>query len=148
MQVGNLDVFLESITIASACNMVLRKCFLQPDTIDLIPTGWYTCNKKYSKKAMMWLLHMEKTDGVRIMHVRENKVPEFPQFSVDGYCPETRTIYELFGCYFQGHTCQPFCEIITTSGDTLAERYERTMSRLEQITRSCYVGQGPMGLRV
>jgi len=58
MQIGNIDVFIESITIASACNKVLRKRFLQPDPIGLIPTGGYTCNNNYSKKALMWLLHM------------------------------------------------------------------------------------------
>jgi len=142
MQIGNLDPFLESITIASACNKVLRKRFLQPDTLGLIPTGGYTCNKNCSKKAMMWLLYMEETEGVKIMHGRngrEYKVPELPQFSVNGYCPETRTIYEFFGCYFHGHTCEPFRNVITTSGDTLAKRYERTMSRLDQITRSGYL---------
>jgi len=41
METGNLDVFLESITIASACNKVLRKRFLQPDTIGLIPIAGY-----------------------------------------------------------------------------------------------------------
>jgi len=45
MQIGNLDVYLESITIASACDKVLRNRFLQPDTIGLIPTGGWTCNK-------------------------------------------------------------------------------------------------------
>ena len=39
MQIGHIDVFVESITIASACNKVLRKRFLNPDTIGLIPTG-------------------------------------------------------------------------------------------------------------
>jgi len=43
--IGNLDVFLVSITIASACNEDLRKRFLHPDTIDLIPNGGYACNK-------------------------------------------------------------------------------------------------------
>jgi len=28
----------------------------------------YTCNNRYSKKALMWLLRMEETDGVQIMH--------------------------------------------------------------------------------
>jgi len=135
----DLDVFPESITIALAYNKVLRKRFLQPDTNSVIPTGGYTCNKNYSKKAMMWLLHMEEMDGVKIMHGREYKLPELPQFSVDGYCPETRTIYEFFGCYFHCHTCQTFRDVITTSGDTLTERYERTMSRLEEITRSGYL---------
>jgi len=53
LQIGNIEVFLESLTIASACNKVLRCMFLKPDTIGLIPTGGYTCNNKYSKKATM-----------------------------------------------------------------------------------------------
>jgi len=40
--------------------------------------------------------------------------------------------------FYHGHTCQSFRDVITTSGHTLAERYERTMSRLEQITREGY----------
>jgi len=36
---GNIEAFLESMTIASECNKVLRKRFLQPETIGLIPTG-------------------------------------------------------------------------------------------------------------
>ena len=63
---------------------------------------------------------------------------ELPRLSVDGYCPETNTVYEFFGCFWHGHTCQPFRDVATLSGDTLAERYERTMSRLEQITRAGY----------
>jgi len=141
MHVGNIEVFLESATIASACNKFVHKRFLQPDTIGLIPNGGYTCNNKYSKKAMMWLLHMEEKDGVKIMHGRngrEYKVPELPHFSADGYCAETKTIYEFNGCFYHGHTCQSFHDVTTTSGDTLAESYERTISRLEQITREGY----------
>jgi len=39
MQFGNIDVFIESINIASACNKLLRKRFLRRDTIGLIATG-------------------------------------------------------------------------------------------------------------
>jgi hypothetical protein len=67
MQIGNIDVFQESITIASACNKVLRKRFLKPDTIGLIPKGGYTSNIKQSKKAFMWLVHKERTDGCTIL---------------------------------------------------------------------------------
>jgi len=38
LQTGHIDVFVESITIAFACNKVVRKRFLKPDTIGLIPT--------------------------------------------------------------------------------------------------------------
>jgi len=63
LEIGNIEVFLEALTIASACNNVLRKKFLKSETIGLIPPGGYSANRRYSKKAMMWLLHMERTDG-------------------------------------------------------------------------------------
>ena len=65
-----IEVFLESLSIASACNKVLRRKFLKPDTIVLITAVGYTCNNMYSRKAIMWLLHMEKNDGVAIKHAR------------------------------------------------------------------------------
>jgi len=70
MHIGNIQVFLQAIKIATARNNDLRKRFLQPDTIGLIPTGGYTCNNKYKKKALVWLMHMEQTDGVKIIHGR------------------------------------------------------------------------------
>ena len=39
MQIGNIDIFLGAITIASACNKLLRKRSLKPETLSLIPTG-------------------------------------------------------------------------------------------------------------
>jgi G:T-mismatch repair DNA endonuclease (very short patch repair protein) len=60
------------------------------------------------------------------------------RLSVDGFCSETRTVCEFMGCYYHGHTCQPFRDVTTAVGDTLAERYERTMARLEQITGAGY----------
>jgi hypothetical protein len=41
-QIANKDVFIKSTMIASVCNKVLRKRFLHPDTIGLIPTGGYS----------------------------------------------------------------------------------------------------------
>ena len=69
-QIGNIDLFLESVTIASACNKVLRKRSLKPNTIGLIPPGGYSGNVNYSKKAIMWLLYREQTDGCTILHAR------------------------------------------------------------------------------
>ena len=141
MQIGHIDFFVETITMVSACNKVLRKRFLKPDTIRLIPKEGYSCNNRYSKKALMWPLHMEQTDGKNIMHCRkgrENGPPDVPRISVDGYCPETNTVYEIVGCFWHRHTYQPFRDVATLSGDALAERYEHTIARLEQITRSDY----------
>jgi hypothetical protein len=46
LQIGNIEVFLESLTIATACNKVLRRKFLKPNTLGLISTAGYTCNNK------------------------------------------------------------------------------------------------------
>jgi len=85
---------------------------------------------------------MEEADGVKIMHGRngrEYKLSELPCFSVDGSCPETRTFYEFFGCYFYRHTLQAFRDVSIMIGVTLAECNERKVSRLEQITRGGYL---------
>jgi len=138
IEICNIEVFLESFTIASACNKV--KKILKPDTIGLIPDGGYSCNND-SKKALMWLLRVEQTDGCRIMHARsgrEYRPPELPNYSVEVYCPETKIIYEFLGCFYHGHTCQPFRDVKTMAGDTLAEQYERNMARIEMITQAGY----------
>ena len=119
--IGNIDAFLEVITIMSAYNKVLRKRFLKSDTIGLTPKGGYTANVKYSKKALMWLVYREKTDGRDILHGcngREYRLPELPNMCVDGFCPETRTVYEFLGCYFHEHTRQPFRDVTVMVGDT------------------------------
>ena len=105
IEVGNVDVFLESCTIASTYNKVFRKSFLKPETIGLIPSGGYSCNRNYSKKALMWILHLQEEGKCKILHARngrEYRLPELPQFSGDGYCSETRTVFEYMGCFFHG----------------------------------------------
>jgi hypothetical protein len=70
LAIGNMQVFLEATTIASACNKVLRKRFLKLYTIGLKPTEEYSINVNYSKKAIMWLIYKEQTDGCKIMQVK------------------------------------------------------------------------------
>ena len=37
IEIGNIEVFLEALTTASACNKVLRKKILKPEIVGLIP---------------------------------------------------------------------------------------------------------------
>jgi len=60
---------------------------MHTDTIGLIPSGGYTCSHNYSRKALIWLLHKEEIDMVKIMHSRNGRdfrIPEVPHFTVDG----------------------------------------------------------------
>jgi G:T-mismatch repair DNA endonuclease (very short patch repair protein) len=141
MGIANIDVFQESVTISSACNMVLRKLFLKPYTIGLIPNGGYTGNKNYNRKAMMWLVYREQTDGCHICHGRnglEYRLPGLPNFIMDVFCEETKTVYEFIGCYWHVHSCQPFRDTPKMAGDILAERCVKTMARLAKITDAGY----------
>ena len=102
IELGNLDVFMEAITIVSACNKVLRKRLVKPNTIGLIPTGGYSCNVIYSKKALMFLVHRESKDGCRISHGPNGqgfRLPKIPHLSVDVYCHEMNKVYEFNDCY-------------------------------------------------
>jgi G:T-mismatch repair DNA endonuclease (very short patch repair protein) len=95
-----------------------------PGTIGLIPTGGYTGNVNYSKKALMWLVHRKQTDECNILqggNGREYRLPDVSNLSVDGSCVETGTVYEFFGCFWHGHTCLHLRDVTTASGQTLAE---------------------------
>jgi hypothetical protein len=49
-EITNNEVFLETLTIASACNKVLRKKILKAETVGLIPAECCSANKRYSEK--------------------------------------------------------------------------------------------------
>jgi hypothetical protein len=44
IEIRNIEVFLEALTIVSACNKVLRKKFLKPETVGLIPARVCSAN--------------------------------------------------------------------------------------------------------
>jgi len=60
IQIGNLEDFLEALTVASACNKVLRKQFMKPDNIGLIPTGGNSGNVNYSINFLMCLVYRKR----------------------------------------------------------------------------------------
>ena len=78
MRIGHIDVFVESITIASSCK-VLRKRFLQPETIGLIQAGGYTCNNMQEDHDVADA--MEHTDCVKMKHGRNGREYRLPELS-------------------------------------------------------------------
>ena len=81
-----------------------------------MPTGWYELREKekdfkkstkYSTQSIEWLEYLMQSQDIYIRHA-ENHVhgeKRIENYSVDGYCKETNTVYEYLGCYFHGH-CQ------------------------------------------
>ena len=69
---------------------------------------------------------------------REYSFPALPPLGVHGFCKETNSVFECCGWYRHGQTCLPYRDVTKGPGDTLAQRYERTMARLEHITQAGY----------
>jgi hypothetical protein len=125
----------------SARDKLLSKKFLKPEAIGLLPPGGYNATNRYSKKGLIWLLRLEKLNGCHLQHARNGRqygTPELPHYTVDGYCAETRTVYEFLGCYYHGCICESSRDVKTVGGETLSERYKQTLSRIEQIKRAGY----------
>ena len=54
---------------------------------------------------MQWLEHIMRTENIHIRHAEHSVHGEkrIENFSIDGYCEETNTVYEFLGCYHHGH---------------------------------------------
>ncbi|KAK5645174.1 hypothetical protein RI129_006475 [Pyrocoelia pectoralis] len=134
----DVDPFTESITIASACNLMFRRKFLQPDTIGVIPKGGYRRADNQSLVGIQWLVWEEDTRGIKIQHAGRQRELKINGMRVDGYCEESRTVFEFYGCYFHGclncfltkrneplHDDDPH--------DTMDHRYENTRVKATRL---------------
>jgi len=60
IQIGNIEEFLESVIIVSACNKVTRKRFLKPNTIGLIPSAGTLATSISVHRTGQWLYNTKR----------------------------------------------------------------------------------------
>ena len=103
IQLENLDP-LRYVTIASVCMAIYRSNYMPKDTIAIVPEYYKTDN--YSKMSIMWLNYMAKTKNLKIQNALnggEKKLAiDGKTYKVDGFCKETNTVYEFYGCFWHG----------------------------------------------
>ena len=116
---ADFNPFAKCVTIASACNLYWRKHCLQENTIAVEPLkGWRGANVNQSVKALQWLYFKEqgraKPDASpdRIRHVRNGGEQSVTcvegRYFVNGYDPQSNTVYEFHGCFWHGCSrCHP-----------------------------------------
>ena len=78
--------------------------FLKPDTVGIIPKAVYRMGNRQSVEALQWLAYNGQTRK-NITHAgygREVNFPSVPNVKVDGYCAETREVFEYLGCFGTG----------------------------------------------
>jgi hypothetical protein len=96
----------------------------------------------FSKKQIMWLEYIIKTQGITIHHALNSGEIIIPNtnYRADGYCPETNTVYEFHGDAFHGNLtrynasdiCHPY------NNKTAQELYDDTMKKESEITSMGY----------
>ena len=159
----------DHVTIASACNRDLRMNRMIPNSIASEPTrGWNKNTINQSNSALHWLTwcdHQLRQRALQdltpaedhdllasaypdphrqyIQHVRnggEYKIPG-TNFHVDGYCPDTHTVYEFQGCFTHGcPTCYPHRhEKHPRNYDrTMHDLYDATQDKVQKLTKQGY----------
>ncbi|XP_018574075.1 uncharacterized protein LOC108913090 [Anoplophora glabripennis] len=137
LETGNVCPYTEACTIASACNKVYRRNFLQPNTIGIIPKGGYRWRDNQSKIDIQWLVWEEHTRGLNISHAAKEKEARVAGVKVDGYNPETKQVFEFHGCYFHGcpncfkyNRDEPLHE---DPSQTLNTRHETTLAKIQRL---------------
>ena len=97
----DIDPFNKALTIASYCQEVYRTNFLKKDTIAVFNND-RQLKIKQSIVAAKWLSYISEKEDLYIQHVRNGGEKRFGDYSLDGYCEETNTVYEFQGCFWHG----------------------------------------------
>jgi hypothetical protein len=78
--------------------------FLKPDPDYIIPRAGYRMGDRQSVEALQWLAYNDQTRN-NITHAGNGREVHFngvPNVKVDGYCAETREVFEHQVCFWQG----------------------------------------------
>ena len=62
---------------------------------------------KYEHLAREWLEWLSFSENISIKHMSNGKEKRLSprQLPIDGFCQQTKTVYQLHGCYWHGHLC-------------------------------------------
>jgi hypothetical protein len=140
LKLVNMNPFRQSVTISSICNRVFRTMFLKSDTVGIIPRAGYRMGDRQSVEAIQWLAIMGRSRNItNAGNGREVHLDGRPNLKVDGYCNETNEVFEYLGCFWHGCPCMPNRHKSTgNTEETLQNRYEEIMARLQKIKNAGY----------
>jgi hypothetical protein len=131
-----IEPFASSITIASACNEVYRKLFLEVDQIPILPVQGYQSEDRQSGTALCWLDWYAKQTGHYIRHAGNGGEISIGGHKVDGAdCSQPLTLLEFHGCFFHGcESCYPNQSTINPLiGLKMSDLRERTRVKTESL---------------
>lgn len=91
----------------------------------------FCVHRRYSKMQIEWLTHVSNCNQIHIIHAENSHEYHIPNVGfVDGYCPETNTVYEFHGDFYHGHPSKyNSTDINPLVEKTYGELYTRTLER-------------------
>ena len=78
-----------------------------------------------------WMDFLQRDGSCTILHARNYKEKRIGPYRVDGYDPNTDTVYEFNGCWYHGCACMMRDNLKEDTRKLLQERKERTHKREE-----------------
>lgn len=134
-------------TLAGLCHAIFKAKFLKTKTIAQLPVGGYT-EHQYSDKSIEWIEYLmlsaqHEGNDLKIIHRRNSPNGSeitIAGYKVDGYCPDTKTVYQFDGCYWHGHEkcVQNMFYLHPVKGVTYNTLLENTMKRDRRIREAGY----------
>ena len=130
----------EHITIASACNRDLRMNRMIPNSIASEPVRGWRNSINQSRVAIEWLTWCAQENNIQ--HVGNAGEVRIPTIGfIDGYCHDTRTVYEFQGCFTHGcPTCYPNRHEphVRHFDRTMQDVYEATQQKIQRLKELGY----------
>ena len=120
------------------CQAIYRKHFLPENTIAI-------CSENpvdtYSVKSMKWLKYISQRDNINIRHACNGGEATITTngrtYKIDGYCEDTKTVFQFHGCYFHGcNQCYDDLTVNKVSQHNMKFLYARTVDIDELIRKS------------
>ena len=97
-----INPFTEATTLAQACNKAWRKNSMPERSLGVISDAGYPHKTRFSMKGIRWVQSMAVITGKTIRHALNGGEIQIGPYTVDGFEPESQTVYEFLGCWFHG----------------------------------------------
>jgi hypothetical protein len=122
------------LTIASACNLVFGKTFLEEGTIAIIPPCGYNPENKQSIIALKMLVWIAQRDNVAMEHARNCGEKWIGKYLVDGFNEEANVVWEIHGCLWHGcERCYARDTVNPVNHLTMHDLRQRTLEKAQYL---------------
>ena len=136
-----VDALQSCITIASACNLLFRRNFLEPETIARMPAHGYRFEENQSLKALKWLSYVGHSTGQYIHHARNGGEHRVGSYKLDGYYENNGRKFglEFHGCFWHGcPKCYSRDTVNAVNGKRMSELYQLSLDKQRFVVEQGY----------